>query len=136
MGRYHFDFDTYGSMKMLVMPFSTILGPGSTKNNKSSLLRRSALDYLQNKEEKDRKIKEKELELEDRKIKLEERKMKIEEERHEKEMLEKDDRLTMDKERFKQEFFERHQQGKIIEYQQELVSTLLERLRKHEKCSQ
>lgn len=107
-----------------------VSGPVKRRSNKGSLLRKNALEYLQQKEDKDRAIKLKELNFEDRRLKLQERRMDLEEKRFELEAAERKEKLLMEKERLKLEIAEREKMSETIASQQKFIQSLINKLGK------
>ncbi|KAF5271714.1 hypothetical protein FQA39_LY08037 [Lamprigera yunnana] len=106
--------------------------PKKSRTNKSGALRKTALDYLQNKEAKEQRVKIKQLDLEQRRLNLGERRLVLDEKRLQMEVAEKKEKLEIEQARFKQEIFERDQQLKLIEQQHKLIVYLIESVKKYE----
>lgn len=109
-----------------------ILGPIRSRQNKSVVLRKNAMEYLNTRSDRENEIRMKELEFDDRRLTLEERKILLAEKKLEMEVDEHKKRMEMEYEKFKLEISERNVTIELISFQQKIMDSLLKRLQKYE----
>ncbi|XP_074041558.1 uncharacterized protein [Leptinotarsa decemlineata] len=109
-------------------------GPGiaRSRQNKSVVLRRNAMEYLKNKNEKEQEIKLRELQLQEQKLKLHERSIEIEEKRLQMEIEDRKKKIELEFEKIKCDIKQRSELQAHISAQQTFLDTLLKRLQKYE----
>lgn len=112
----------------------TFVGPGPTRSrhNKSVVLRKNAMEYLNQKNDKDQEVKLKELQLQEEKLKLEARKILIEEKRLEMEFEDRKRKNDLEHEKLKLDVTQRTELQAQISSQQQLIDILLKRVEKYE----
>lgn len=108
--------------------------PSRKRNAKCRPLRQNALDYLNQKGDKENFLRQKEIELEERKLELEERRLAleerkcvIEEQKLKIELEERHQKLELERERIKMEISERQNLNKLINSQQTIIESLLQK---------
>lgn len=111
------------------------LVPSRKRQRKDPALKKSCLNYLTEKQEKDREIKlkeiraqEKKLELEERRLSLEEKKLSLEEKKIEFELKEKELKLKIEEEKVKLELEDRRIATKLLTAQQIIIDNFCKSL--------